>query len=49
MHAMWMLYKNKSKVQNSVLDYTVCMYMDENLGLGVKDWKDIFVQYSVIL
>lgn len=46
---MWMLYKNKSKVQNSVLDYTVCMYMDENLGLGVKDWKDIFVQYSVIL
>ena len=27
----------------------VCMYMDENLGLGVKDWKDIFVQYNVIL
>lgn len=34
MHAMWMLYKNKSKVQNSVLDYTVCMYMDEKLGTG---------------
>ena len=25
------------------------MYMDENLGLRVKDWKDIFVQYNVIL
>lgn len=49
MHAMWTSYKNKSKVQNSVLDYTVCMHMDEDLGLGVKDWKDTFVQYSVVL
>ena len=39
MHAMWTSYKNKSKVQNSVLDYTVCMHMDEDLGLGVRPSK----------